>query len=272
MEGQLPLTYRMQIVVQLLPESSEPQKRELATEVMDDCLRAHFGGDEPAILLNLLEILGSTLDCRMAVSTGLDSSVPPSVVNRNIIVFNKSPKRTRKCILTAIEELAAALATRSPLDIDENAATACADLLLDAQSDNFDSLLRGAARLLPTLFRSGHAPVSAIIAVTFPLVYRELAKADDVPSIFKIVPFFDWDRCKAARRELVDAFLWSETWRPSDLALTACRASDISKILWKVAKSHHGKAYIQRVAEGLEVLPVPCRERVEQVIKQIQSD
>lgn len=57
------------------------------------------------------------------------------------------------------------------------------------------------------------------------MAYLELAKQDDVPDLLKFVPFFDWDRGKAARRELVDAFLAAPAWHPRDLALTACRAN-----------------------------------------------
>jgi hypothetical protein len=76
-----------------------------------------------------------------------------------------------------------------------------------------------------------------MIAAAFPPLYRELAKADDLPELFKFIPFLDWDRCKAARHELVDAFM-SSTWPPSDLALTACRANDVGKILRRAAKRY----------------------------------
>jgi len=271
-ERHLSLTLRVPIVTRLLPESSESQKRDLATNLMADCLRAHFGGDELATLSLLFDTVGQQIDGGWVVRTGLDSLVATSVVNRNLVAFDRSRKQTRECILAAIEELAERLAARLTLDLDETAASACASLLWDAQSVNLTGLLRGAGRLLPNLFQSGEAQVSAIVAATFPLIYLELAKEDDVPSLFKFVPFFDWDRCKAARRELVETFLSSETWRPCDLALTACRASDVTKILRRVARSYRGKSYISRVAADLKMLPGSYRNQVKQTILNIQSD
>lgn len=270
--GQLPLTLRVPVVLQLLPESPEPQRQELALNLLADCLRAHFGVDELATFSRLLAILGPSLDGGWVVRTGLGRSMSASVVNRNVVAFNTSPKQARQRILAAVEELAEGLAVRSLVDLDEVAATACASLLWDAQSVNFTGLLRGSGRLLPILLRSGRAPVSAIIAATFPFIYRELAKEDDVPDFFKFVPFVDWDRCKAARRELVDTFLSSDSWRPGDLALTACRASDVGKILRRTAKSYRGEAYIARVAADLEMLSGPCRDQVRDVITHMQSD
>lgn len=270
-DGQLPLALRAQTVLQLLPESPEPQKRELATNLLDHCLRDHFGGDELATFSTLFAILGPSLDGGWVARAGSGRAMSASIINRNVVAFNTAPKSARKRILAAIEELAEGLAVRSPLDLDEAASSACAALLWDAQAVNFTGLLRSAGRLLPTLFRSGQAPVSAIVAATFPFVYRELAKGDDVPDFFKFVPFMDWDRCKAARRELVDVFLSSDSWRPVDLALTACRASDVGKILKRAAKSYHGEAYIARVAADLGVLPEPCRKQVKKTIMLLQS-
>ncbi|MHA3774964.1 GAP1-N1 domain-containing protein [Verrucomicrobiota bacterium sgz303538] len=271
-ECQLPLTLRIQTVLQLLTESPEPQKRELATNLLDHCLRAHFGGDELATFSTLFTILGSSLDGGWVARTGLERAMSASVINRNVVAFNTASKPARKRILAAIEELAEGLAVRFPLDLDEAAASACAALLWDAQSVNFTGLLRGAGRLLPTLFRSRQEPVSTIVAATFPLIYRELAKEDDGPDFLKFVPFIDWDRCKAARRQLVEAFLSSDAWRPGDLALTACRASDVGEILRRAARSKRGEAYIARIAADLGMLPDPCRKQVKHTITLLQSD
>ncbi|MES2736614.1 MAG: hypothetical protein V4672_09870 [Verrucomicrobiota bacterium] len=271
-EGQLPLVTRVPIVLQLLADSAKQQKRELATSLMNDCLRGHFGGDELATLSTLFSILESDLDGSKIMRMGLGRAMPASVVNRNIVAFNTSSKRARQQLLGAIEDLAVEMARRLPLDLDRNAAAACAVLLWDAQSVNSKGAINGAGRFLPTLFRSGRAPVSAIVAAAFPLVYLELAKEDDVPDFFKFVPFLDWDRCKTARRELVDTFLSSDTWLPSDLALTACRAREVDKILRRVAKSDHSKLYLKRIAGDLEMLPPPCSEDVKRTLAHIQSE
>ena len=258
-EGHLPLTLRIPLVLRLLPGCSETESRKLATDLLTDCLRAHFGGDESAALLILIANLRASVNVAWLVRLGLDRSLPSSVFNRNIFVFNESSRDVRKRILLAIEDLAEELAIRSPFDLTEVGAAACAALFWDARAVNSTGLLNGAGRLLPVLLRSGHLPVSAIIAATFPLIYRELAKEDDVPNVFKFVPFLDWDRCKAARHELVKTFLESNVWRAGDLALTACRSMDVRKILEQVAKSSRGETFIARIDADLERLPSSCR-------------
>jgi len=271
-EGQLPIAVRVPIVMQLLPKSSEPERRELSTNLLDDCLRSHFGGDELAALSALLGVHGKMLDGSRVVQMGLGRSVPESIINRNIVAFNNSPKEARRCILAAIEELAEGLTARLTLDLDESAASACAALMEDAQSVNLEGLLRGADKLMPTLLLSVKSPVSAIVATSFPLVYRELARGDDASILLKFLRFTGWDRCKIARMRLVDAFLSSEIWRPGHLALTACRSSDVERILKRVAKEYRGDIYISRITEDFGMLPNSCIKKIEQAIKKIQSD
>ena len=103
------------------------------------------------------------------------------------------------------------------------------------------------------------------------MIYRELAKKDDAPSLLKFMPFFDWDRRKVARQDLVSAFM-SSSWAPGHLALTACRCSDVSRILRRTAKTYGGEAYISRIASDLAGVPDGCRKSVEKTIASIRSD
>jgi len=156
-------------------------------------------------------------------------------------------------------------------DLNAGAAEACANLLFEAEKAAPRAALAAAGHLLPMLMRQRKDPVSRLIAATFPLIYRELAKKDDVPDLLKFVPFFDWDRCKAARQELVSAFM-SSSWAPGDLALTACRCNDLGKILRRTAKAHGGNGYIGRVEADLARLPDSCRKSAVQTIRSIRSD
>jgi hypothetical protein len=272
-EAQLTPDLFVTAALRLLPIASIDERPGLAKHALDRCLRDHFPGDETAILAVFMEALGDQLDGAWAARRGLERGVVASVASRNMEAFNQARQFARQRILEAVFEIAQTLAERSSIDLNEAAANACARLFWDAQSINQGGLVRGAGRLLPSLLRAGHAPISALIASTFPLVYRELAKEDDdVPDILKFVPFFDWDRCKTARRELVDAFMASPAWRPRDLALTACRATDVGKILRRAGKAYEGEAYINRLSTDLGELPGPCREKVQSTIAQIRTD
>ena len=272
-EAHLPLGLYIEAIFILLPRVSTGERAELASSALDRSLRDHFAGDEIGTLCKLLGELGAHLDGVWVVRCGLNRSVEASVAARNLQAFQEAPKGARQQILSAVHEIAQSLSARSSIDIDEPAAIACARLLWDAQSVNPAGLVTGAGRLLPSLLRARRAPISALIASTFPLVYRELAKQDDdVPEILKFVPFYDWDRCKTARRELVDAFLAAPAWRPHDLALTACRANDVGKILRRVGKAYGGEDYIHRLSGEVSELPDRCRSEVQRAILQIRSD
>lgn len=107
--------------------------------------------------------------------------------------------------------------------LSDEAVATWASIMIDAERSNPKGLLRAAGHLMSVLLRLRTRPVSPIIAAAFPPIHRELAKADEVPDLFRFIPFLDWDRCKAARNELVEAFM-SSSWPAGDLALTAwCR-------------------------------------------------
>jgi hypothetical protein len=271
-EAQLPLDLYVTAALRLMRLGSKDDRLALARHALNRCLRDHFPGDEIATLTMLLNALGARLDGAWAVRHGLERGVAASVVSRNAEAFDRASKSARQRILEAAFEIANTLAERPSIDLDEPASNSCAHLLWDAQSVNEAALVRGAGRLLPSLLRANRAPISALIASTFPLVYHELAKKDDIPDILKFIPFFDWDRCKAARRELVDAFLSAPAWRPRDLALTACRADDVDRIFRRIGKTAGGEAYINRLSADISQLPGPCRDKVQRTIAQIGSD
>ena len=79
------------------------------------------------------------------------------------------------------------------------------------------------------------------------------------------------DRCKTARNELVDAFMWS-SWKAGDLALTACRCDDVYKMLKQVSKSHDGQKYLILIDNDLMRLNDEDRVMVKQVIAEIIDD
>ena len=173
-------------------------------------------------------------------------------------------------VRTTTDEIARVLQERYSCDLAEEANDACARLIFDAVKTSYISLIEPAGRLMPLLLSSRHKPVSLMIAALFPIIYRELAKADDVPDILKFIPFFDWDRCKNARHGLVEAFM-SSNWRAGDLALTAYRCGDVGKILERVAKSPGGEEYLSRVENDLGRLSADVQRFVGRTIDELRS-
>ena len=267
----VPLDTFVRIVTTVFARTEGDERSRIARHALQRCLGAHFPGDETAFLVAMLGGLGEGLDGAWVARIGLASGIRASLASRNMMAFQKTGQSARLRVVWAMGEVGQILRERRVFDLNAAAAEACANLLFEAEKAAPRAALAAAGHLLPMLMRQRRDPVSRLIAATFPLIYRELATKDDVPDLLKFVPFFDWDRCKAARQELVSAFM-SSSWAPGDLALTACRCNDLGKILRRTAKAHGGNGYIRRVEADLARLPDSCRKPAVQTIRSIRSD
>jgi hypothetical protein len=272
LEGDLAIDTYVGVIMAMLPRLDPPRAADVSRAALTRCLRERFRGDEVGVIAMLIASVGEELDGARIAWLGLGPAVEASAVSRNMLAFDRAPQPARMRLVSAVDEIALALADRHIVQLDVPAAEACARLLIDAESQAARALLTASGTLLPTLMRSRREPISSMVAALFPILYRELAKVDDVPDLLKLIPFLDWDRCKAARHELVSAFISSPAWRPGDLALTACRCADVGKILRRTAKSYGGDAYLGRVDADLDLLPLPCRSQIVHEIYNIRSD
>lgn len=267
----LPMAPFVQILPRVLDGLAGDAKVKLAQHALSRCLGCRFGDDEVAFLASMLSVVGDQVDGAWAARIGLATNVDAATASRNMVAFRKATKPARLRIVLSVAEIANVLRDRPSFDLDEEAVEACAAFMFDAEKVTPSALLKAAGYLLPTLLRLRNRPVSLMIAAAFPPIHREFAKADDVPEFFKFIPFMDWDRCKAARHDLVDAFM-SSSWPPRDLALTACRTNEVDRIMRRVAKQHNGEAYIQRIASDVGKLPEGCRKAVENAISQVRTN
>ncbi|MFY1865524.1 hypothetical protein ACOTCA_16190 [Achromobacter xylosoxidans] len=272
MHAGLPINTFISVVQTILPKLDASQRFDIAVHAMERCLRNRFDGDEIEFLSMLLSILGKRLDGRSVIRGGLERGVDVDVASRNLIAFEKASSAARKRIVSAVDEIARSLNGRGVIDLTEAANNACAVLMADAEKASSKVFLDTAGLLMPSLLRARRQPVSRMITALFPAIYRELAKADDdVPDLLKFVPFFDWDRCKTARRELVDAFMGS-SWDPGDLALTAYLCGDTTRILKRVHRSYGGEEYLTRIENDIARLTHDAQLVIKQAIDEIRSD
>jgi hypothetical protein len=267
----LPINTYVRVIQSAILKVDDTQKFEIAHRALGRCLRNPFDGDEAAVLSTLLGILGARLDGIWAARVGLERDRDAAVASRNLIAFEIAPSAARTSIVGAVDKIAHVLQGRQALDLTEAAYDACARLMFDAEKTSRNALVNAAGWLIQSLLHARRQPVSMLIAALFPVVYQELAKADDVPDFLKFVPFFDWDRCKTARRELVNAFM-SSSWKAGDLALVACRTHDIAKILKRVAASYGGEEYLTRIESDLDRLNEDDRRQVKRTIDEIRSE
>jgi hypothetical protein len=270
LEG-LPVETYAGIVRVVIPKMSGAQRFPVAKQAMVRLLRSRFKDDETATLSMLFDVLGARFDGGWVANLALDYRVPADVASRNLLIFESAAAAVRQRMVEAVTEISLLLQQREHIDLTAAAYNACAGLFMDAEKQHQSAVIEAAGRLVPSLLRARHQPVSPLIAALFPILYRELSKADDVPELLKFIPFLDWDRCKAARHELVDAYT-SSTWPPGDLALTAYRCRDVSRILKRVAKSHDGSRYLVKIGKDLGRLEGEGRRVVRRVLAEIMPD
>ncbi|WP_152615239.1 hypothetical protein [Janthinobacterium lividum] len=266
----IPLNVYIQVIRSVIPKVDDARKFDIAGRVIGRCLHSRFDDHEVSLLTMLLGILGARLDGGWAARTGLDRGIDAEIVSRNLIAFDKAPPAARKRIVGAVDEIARVLHGRRAIDLTEMASDACALIMFDAEKTSRKALVDAAGWLTPSLLRARHQPVSLMIAALFPIVYLELAKANDVSDFLKFVPLLDWDRSKIARHELVDAFM-SSSWRAGDLALIACRCDDVAKVLKRVAGSYGGKEYLERIEKDLGRLGENSQRLVKRTLAEIRS-
>lgn len=268
---QMPFDLYMETVFRLLPLASDNHRVQVALAALDSCLGSRIPGDESATLGALFEAASTSVDVRSVCLVGLNRHLTPDVLSRNVIAIDSTSAQIRSRFVASFDELAEALASRYELDLSAEAAASCASLLWAAQSQHPRAAVAASGRLLPQLLRSKRSPVSIVVAAAFPVVYKELAAQADVPELLKFVPFMDWDKCKSARRELVDAFLSTPVWAPEDLALTAFLCVDVDRILGRVRKAYGGSKYLDLMLERSTKLPIQCREAVQAAAARLTS-
>lgn len=262
----MPLRQMVQLVIRIASTSRAQNEGALIEQALDKCLHESFDDEEVGAIVYLLGALGGQLDGAWAVRRGVNREVPASIASRNIVAFDKAPSDARVRILGAVEDLAHVLQERHVLDINAEAVEACATLLWDAGAVAPEALLSASVGLLPFLLRARSNPASPLIAAVFPSVYWKLRKGSEVPDILKLFVFIDWDRCKVARHELVDAFLASD-WRPSDLALAGARAGDLPRILSRLIGYEDGEHYLKLIERDVDLVPLPWRAEVGMAIR-----
>lgn len=126
-------------------------------------------------------------------------------------------------------------------------------------------------QLLPVLMSSVKSPASPVIVVTFPAIYEMLKREDSRFNLSKLFFFIDWDKCKIARKNLVQSFLRSK-WPPSDLVRVAYFARDMRRILKDLIDEPGGGEYLNRVKLSSDELEVGCRLEVTRELNRLRPE
>lgn len=269
-QASMDVTVFVDLVLRILPSLKGRRAADLAARGVEEGLGRDFGPTRDSAIATLLAAAGTELNGRRALHVGLATEVPRHLASRNVILFDKSTPAVRSRFLHEPEGLVAAITARPALDLTYEGAEAAAHLLWDSETVDHRGFIRAAATLLPFAMRERHKPASALIAVAFPPVYRELQKERLSDFLGFVFPFIDWDRCKSARRELAEAFFRSD-WLGTDIALAAARAGDPERILKRIARRDNG-AKLAVIEREVDRIPTPWRQQVRRAIKEIMKN
>jgi hypothetical protein len=110
--------------------------------------------------------------------------------------------------------------------------------------------LRHSAQALEFAFGHRNLPLAAVVRSAFPTAYRAVTEGssfvEEVNNLFS----YDWDRAKALRRNLIEAFYHSD-WAPADLALTAMNSFGLRKMFKRIWRKWHGEEYVDHMTRDL---------------------
>jgi hypothetical protein len=264
----MPPRIYVDLVVNLLPHLKSDSDRKVISKAIDLALSQEPEELSFDKLEKLLAASGDQLDGGRTMRTGVHRSVSQEAVSRNLKAFDRAPNSIRNRLLIGIEEMAIALTDRSKLDISLEAAEAAGRLLWESRSVTEKGFIRASSSLLPLALGDRREVASPLIAAVFPPVYRELAKDNMFDPLRYFFVFLDWDKCKSARRRLIDAFIHSE-WRVADIATAAVRAGDPVRILGRLAKEPDGEVMLRDLNADLKQVPDEVRRPVRIALKEL---
>lgn len=164
--------------------------------------------------------------------------------------------------------MASTIASRNRMDLSVRATEMAASLLWDSKSITSEGFVRAATILLPFALDQRRVASSPLIAAAFPPVYRELARDNAFDLLSYIFVFLDWDKCKSARRRLVDAFVGSE-WRIADIATAAVRSGDPVRILGRLARERGGEKALKALVTEISRIPDEIGKPLRAALKEL---
>jgi len=185
-------------------------------------------------------------------------------LSNNIVLLDRADSKIRRIVLAEIEDLSDRLIVRRRHSITKELVQAWAHLLADSGSVNRRAQMNAAGNVLSFALEERDKPVSPLIAVAFPIVYAELGAGHETPGLFSFI-FTDWDRCKTARKKIVEAFLRS-SWPTVDLINAVAPTGDLGRVLERLLDDRDGESFLKRLRQDLTKLPTEERTPMEKAM------
>ena len=244
-------------------------KSELALRMLTLGLSS-AGNSENGALEGLVAESKSLLDSHRLVALAVPRNASPQRVNDNIDIFDRATPDVRTGILVEIEELSDRLISRRYDAIPADLARSWAHLLQDSGQVNQRAQTKAAGSVLSYAFEHRTHPVSPLVVVAFPIVYAQLRAGNEAPGLLSFF-FTDWDRCKTARKDIIQAFL-NSNWPAIDLIKAVEPTGDMNQVLRRLVGERDGESFLARLNQEVHGLPVRERKRIEKVIADALRD
>lgn len=244
----------LSLIMILLPYLKNREGAEWAQKAIDISLGLSASDISSKKLAQLLNKAADDLSGSRVFEIGLRPGLPVKSAARNVEALNQCKGSARIRLLEAVDEMATQISRRGSLDLSLETSETLSAILWESDQSHRKVLIKASVKLLPYLLNQPSISASPLIAATFPVVYRELAVENLSDFLSVVFRFGDWDKCKTARRSLVQAFM-SSNWRIVDLAIAAARSADTTRIFEIIAKEPNGYKILETLNSEIEMVP-----------------
>jgi hypothetical protein len=139
----------------------------------------------------------------------------------------------------------------------ESVARAWSSIVVRAHEElPYDAALRLHMESTAFCLNNPRLPVGQVVLAAFPLVYDAVAMAKAPLVTDEMFGYFDWDKAKRLRKNVIDSFV-SSCWPPEDLAILASKCQILRKVIHRLQRKWGGDEYIRRILEGLRQCEAP---------------
>ena len=253
-------------VVSMLPARERPS---LERWLLRELLSAAPLGD--ARVGRALDEFQSEVTAEELIVAATATSIHRSRVSENLLALNAAPQNLRNAVVGVIDVLTGRLVERHREELDEAAYGAWADMLADAGAINPERQLKTAATVFAFALQHLQYPVSTLVVVAFPNVFRNLAKLKALGGVsidlfgVSYYSWVSWKKRKYGRRELINALVRAflrSSWPPADLIVAALKADAVDRVVKRLDTQILGTQYVKLIAKDAERLENGLGRRV----------
>ena len=199
-----------------------------------------------------------------------DEGLSPNAVERNLAFLSESTKKRESISTVNLRVLATELVDYGLDRILEGSWPHLAPLVnFDWRTPNYEQI-DFATQLVSASIQLTDSQVSGLLKIMFPVVHESLRKSRRSPDLFSLIFFLYWDKCKAARQELVESFMKSD-WPVADLLLIAIEIKEVYSILKLIGENPGAKEYFQKLDESVDLLPDTARPKIRSSLRKVLS-